>query len=764
MRVKILFNGGSYDCSIDPSMPLADIVKDIALILGLGRQWPQYALRFAETDELVSEQTLRFRVREGDSLKFDNSPVYMAAVLVDDLSLEEEQDLKRTLFRLQKLMKEEEFVDEFLARGGLERLQEIITWSQGNTLAYALTSLQNLMEHDHGWDKFDSIFISTLVSIIVKQNLVNICRPATAIIIKLVLADQTTENSPIQTYGFDVINKAISTQTSFLPTLLDRLSATDYLLQLNSMHLINVLFRKATDRYRAEFVHLMDALSIRRVVTQLMQTSPAEELGKQLVEYQRLLIQEGHRRKRIIVDTRLSSHALMLEEIWLASGLEEESGFKWRRIGFDTEVPRKELNRVGLLGLEIMHAFVHTYHELFIKLLADQLIRPPERRCPFAKASVEVIEILSDFWEVSTGYTTSTSYQPLLLEYEEVVVITLRFFFRMWIEMEALNNGDDINRVAAVVRSQFRHVINLVQPNDANMLIVFEKEMITSPYSVVRERQLKELEQDDMLMSRLPVRNLRERLYMESYEFVKQQRIECLVAGAWYPVIKEKGRVKNVFRFYRLGSNKKFLHYGDFSDMSDKKPPLEVLNERIDMSLVTDILTGTSSPIFTSKKNSSENPALCFSLVTSVSDSATSTSLADFACLTAVQYAEWTDGFNMLLDKNIANRETADYILQLTEIGVKLSLLDLTGEGVEVPAVPPEIPEVPATWTFHYDEEGGGLKEGLGGLSSLAGLMMLGLVGLQERNSAIQEEDGEDGDGEGDVDGEDMFSLFFQND
>jgi hypothetical protein len=76
----------------------------------------------------------------------------------------------------------------------------------------------------------------------------------------------------------------------------------------------------------------------------------------------------------------------------------------------------------------------------------------------------------------------------------------------MWIEMEAQNNGDDINRVAAVVRSQFRHVIGLIQPNDPIGIAAFEKEMITSPYSVVRERQLKELEVDDMLMSRLPVR------------------------------------------------------------------------------------------------------------------------------------------------------------------------------------------------------------------------------------------------------------------
>ena len=110
------------------------------------------------------------------------------------------------------------------------------------------------------------------------------------------MADSASENSPIQCYGFEVVHAAVETQTSFLPTLVQRLSATDYLLQLNSMHLINILFRKATERYRSEFLYLLDALDIRKVIVRLMQTKPAEELGKQLVEFQRLLVQEGQHR------------------------------------------------------------------------------------------------------------------------------------------------------------------------------------------------------------------------------------------------------------------------------------------------------------------------------------------------------------------------------------------------------------------------------------------------------------------------------------
>ncbi|KAJ3058817.1 hypothetical protein HK102_010303, partial [Quaeritorhiza haematococci] len=326
--------------------------------------------------------------------------------MVTDLYSTAEGVLKKTLFLLQKYLKEPEFVDEFLNRNGVERLKEVICGAQGNTLAYALTSLLALMEHDYGWEEFEGGFISTLVSIIVKQNLVNICRPATAIVIKLVNADKSSPTAAIQNYGFDIINNAISSQPSFLPTLVQRLSATDYLLQLNSMHLINTLFRHAIDGERLDFVRtLLDELRIRDVVLKLLQGSPAEELGKQLVEFQRLLVQEAHRRKRVSIMQGLAgvTAETLLNEIWAASKMQVEVSMKWRKLGFYSENPKKELSRVGLFGLESMYTFATQNSETFIKLLGEQANRSSDRRCPFARVAIEVSEILADYWEISTG-------------------------------------------------------------------------------------------------------------------------------------------------------------------------------------------------------------------------------------------------------------------------------------------------------------------------------------------------------------------------
>ena len=58
----------------------------------------------------------------------------------------------------------------------------------------------------------------------------------------------------------------------------------------------------------------------------------------------------------------------------------------------------------------------------------------------------------------------------------------------------------------------------------------------------------------------------------------------------------------------------------------------------------------------------------------------------------------------MLLDRSITEKNTADYIQQLTDIGLKLCLLDLTGERLDFLNQAPEIPELPSEGRFYYEE------------------------------------------------------------
>ena len=55
---------------------------------------------------------------------------------------------------------ESEFTNAFIREGGVQSIVRVIEEANGNTLAYALTALLNLTEHDHGWSSLDVHFIS----------------------------------------------------------------------------------------------------------------------------------------------------------------------------------------------------------------------------------------------------------------------------------------------------------------------------------------------------------------------------------------------------------------------------------------------------------------------------------------------------------------------------------------------------------------------------------------------------------------------------
>lgn len=80
-------------------------------------------------------------------LRLTASPLIEAAEMVDKLSSPDDKILKMATYTLQRLIREPAFTAEFLRRGGLQELVSLVhALNSGNTLAYALTSCQNLFE------------------------------------------------------------------------------------------------------------------------------------------------------------------------------------------------------------------------------------------------------------------------------------------------------------------------------------------------------------------------------------------------------------------------------------------------------------------------------------------------------------------------------------------------------------------------------------------------------------------------------------------
>ncbi|KAF7308572.1 ELMO domain-containing protein [Mycena chlorophos] len=208
---------------------------------------------------------------------------------------------------------------------------------------------------------------------------------------------------------------------------------------------------------------------------------------------------------------------------------------------------------------------------------------------------------------------------------------------------------------------------------------------------------MKELEVEDDLLSKIPIRNLRAKLYKESYEFVRQQRIQCLMQGAWFinalpanSTAASPRRPNRPWRFMRLDPGMKYLHYVDSAMKFAVRSGLEDLPERIEVASISEIATGSCAPPPHVLRESDLPPTfppmaspLSFSLL-----SAHEGSIADQIAPDQSRWADWTDGLNMLRRDggHVASKETAGFVQALTEIGLKIKLLDLSGEMVEIPS------------------------------------------------------------------------------
>jgi hypothetical protein len=194
-------------------------------------------------------------------------------------------------------------------------------------------------------------------------------------------------------------------------------------------------------------------------------------------------------------------------------------------------------------------------------------------------------------------------------------------------------------------------------------------------------------------------RDYREAATAAAKELVRDQRLGCVNAGAWFPQYTAKGRTPNSFRFYKvrrmtasytwrvgssltlmhaqLSANKKVLHY---TEDTEKRPvdtmDVNRLPQRskqafdcpaarpaalsaaplltwararaaVDMAQVGDIKTGEASPLLVAmEKNRKKGdeivqPQLTFSLISLDGE----TSLADFVCDNEAEMAEWVDGY-----------------------------------------------------------------------------------------------------------------------
>lgn len=676
--------------------------------------------------------------------------------LVQRLSSDEESVRKMAVFKLQSAIGDPSFADVFISEGGLPKLRFLALHSTGNTLAYCLTSLSRLLELDKGWDHVTDDLIKRVVELVVAQPLVNVNRGAMSVLAAIVGHPHHRSSQPALT-GFQRLKPAVELQPQFLPMLVEKITSADHALCANSLHLINSLMRDASANDATfewpKFLKQLQELGVIKSVYGLMQGSAVQDLAHPLLEFQSLtkvLLRKWREEK---VDLEKPDHRRAMRGLHAASnpdktttnntteskGSKKHHPAKWRRLGFETESPAWEFDATGFLGLMDLTDFVYKNEDGFQKLLLEQSAEPSEQKCPIARASLAATFILYEHFEVnksddreSQRYAAAAAlessrsnfdraFKPLLLHWSRLHTSALNAFIRLWKATGA--QIEDFAKIEELVRILVEQVVG--QANRTKDIKEVEEEMAEFDCQRLRELQMEllELTYEDAWGHHL--RQVRDELNHEALQFVKEQRIRCLLQGAWFPQAMNYGgdggpvtsrtlnrTIPSSWRYVRLSHNRRYLHYADFDERLGTEPRLEALQEKIDLTLVSSVVSNVSASA--PSTSSSNNNAMALA-----SHASTSTKIMIHGYVgqstpqgreglelsgsgqkevvllqlhpqSHTLASEWLDGLLMLLSQQPITAGTNKLVNLIGGYGLKIRLLNVRFEdfSIEEPVLP----------------------------------------------------------------------------
>ena len=386
--------------------------------------------------------------------------------------------------------------------------------------------------------------------------------------------------------------------------LVSRLSSADHALCANALQLINSLMRDSitgSEEDWPKFIQRLQDLGVIRGVYVLMQGTALQDLAQPLLEFQSLTKVLLKKWRDVHVNLEKSDHRRALKGFHLASNPEKpeetddatskkHNPHKWRRLGFETESPQWEFQEMGYLGMMDLTDYIRKHQDEFQKMLLEQSTRPTTQRCPIARASMAVTAVLYDHFEVDkTDLDDSKSYlvmesrsnpdklfKPVLLHWSRLHVAGLHAFFRLWKATGA--EQEDLLRIAELIRILIESVVG--GASRTKDIQDIEEEIADFEYQRLRELQMEllELTYEDAWGSHLL--QVRDELHNEALQFVKEQRIRCLLQGAWFPtesVGEDPNRTVQLWRCVQLSHNRRYLHYADFESVPQEHPDLEGL-------------------------------------------------------------------------------------------------------------------------------------------------------------------------------------------
>lgn len=536
-------------------------------------------------------------------------------------------------------------------------------------------------------------------------------------------------------HGFRAIKPALDNHPHFLESLVQRLSASDHTLCANALQLVNALMRDAIvnggEQEWPKFIKRLQDLGVIGGVGVLMRGDAANyadsPLASAIMEFQGLTQILLRKWRDVMINLELPEHKRALKTIHLLSkpapytppvgvngGKRKHHPEKWRRLGFETESPAWEFDETGYLGMMDLVEYARRNEDAYQKTLLEQSNQAEELRCPVARASLSVTLILYEHFDIDEATAAGLSgtsiddraeqsvdklYKPLLLQWGRLHTAALNTFLGLWKDSSA--HKDDIFKIEELVRIVVERIVGSAgRKTDIGKI---EEELRIISLETARAWQMENLNEVYQDAWGPHLVQVREQLHHESLQFMKEQRIRCLLQGSWFPI---PATVADdvVWRYVRLSHNRRWLHYQNYNSKGDDEPPLTDLLEKVDLNTVTSVdsnVSASEQPIMkmtnestetlkdSAREESAKGTSTKITILGSASRSHTLRDDQDEQVLlelfpqTAYLASEWLDGLLMLLNQQPITKDTSRLVEMMEDWGVRLRMLNLRWEDVD---------------------------------------------------------------------------------
>lgn len=210
----------------------------------------------------------------------------------------------------------------------------------------------------------------------------------------------------------------------------------------------------------------------------------------------------------------------------------------------------------------------------------------------------------------------------------------------------------------------------------------------------------------------------RERLHKESVQFMQEQRIRCLLTGAWFPAITTStntsrpdspsslnGPTITAWRFVQLSPSRRHVHHSTHTKKPDSNPAISEMPQRIDVNNISSVVSNVRSSDMPSsqphtgpddsaakKADGTNTPGATITQLTIHGSNSgprltprpeSERPLLELQTTDSTLASEWLDGLLMLLDQQPITAETHKMIHAIEDWGLKVRMLSLEWDDVE---------------------------------------------------------------------------------